>query len=122
MALTITVPDFMEVRLRQEAGMQQRSVEEIALGLLGKALEQIGMGPTAQDVVAQIRGMPANPHNVRPARSSLAVALRASHTAADDSDFDQAQWDRDWAAVEAEMKAVTHANNQAEGRIAGKAA
>ena len=36
--------------------------------------------------------------------------------APDDPDFDLESWRQQWAAVEAEMKAITRANDMAEGR------
>jgi len=63
--------------------------------------------------VAKIRAMPPNPHGIRPAAGSLAEALR---NAPDDPDFDLASWSREWAAVEAEMKAMARADDIAEGR------
>ena len=72
--------------------------------------------PAAEDAetVASIPVAPPDLRNLRPAHGSLANALRAA--APENLDFDLAQWNHEWAAVEAEMKAVTRANDVAEGR------
>jgi len=44
----------------------------------------------------------------------LAEALR---NAPEDPDFDLAEWTAQWQAVEAEMKAITRANDVAEGHV-----
>ena len=62
--------------------------------------------PTPEDVVAKIQAIPPNPHSIRLARGSLAEALR---TAPEDPDFDLATWEREWAEVEAEIKAMARA-------------
>jgi plasmid stability protein len=113
MTITITLPDQLEAQLQREAAAQQRSVEEVALAILSEALDQERTGPTLEDVVAKIQALPPNPQNIRPARGSLADALRNT---SEPSDFDLARWNEEWAAVEAEMKAITRANDRAEGR------
>ena len=103
----------MKAQLEQEAGAQHRSLEETAIRILRDALGRTSASPTAEDVVARIKATSPNPHGLRPARASLAAVLRA---APDDSNFDLARWNQEWAAVEDEMKAVTRANDAAEGR------
>jgi plasmid stability protein len=113
MTVTITLPDDVKAQLQREAEAQDRSVEEVALGILSGALRPASAFPAPEDVVAKIKATAPDPHNIRFARGSLAAALRA---APDDSDFDLVQWEREWAAVEREMKAMTRANDVAEGR------
>jgi hypothetical protein len=48
----------------------------------------------------------------RPATGLLAEALK---NAPHDPDFDLETWTKEWAAVEAEIKAITRANDIAEG-------
>ncbi|WP_089721514.1 hypothetical protein [Candidatus Entotheonella palauensis] len=66
-----------------------------------------------EKLVAQIQNMPPNPASIRPAQGSLLEALRAGP---DDPHFDQDAWQREWANVEAELKAITRANDITEGR------
>jgi len=54
-----------------------------------------------------------NPAIFHPATQSLADKLADSPV---DPTFDAQGWNREWAQVEAEMKAITRANNVAEGR------
>lgn len=63
-------------------------------------------------LLAEVRATPSNPAAIRPAKGSLAEALRA---APDDPEFDLGQWQRNWDVAEAEMKAITKENDLAEG-------
>jgi hypothetical protein len=87
MAITITVPDTLAEHLWQQAQAQQRSVEDVALGILREALEPAAAFPAATEVVARIRATKSQPHNLRRARGSLADALRAMP---DEAGFDLA--------------------------------
>ena len=113
MTVTIMMPDEMETQLQRQAEKEHMSLEEFILELLARALEMEKQFPSPEEVVDRIQATPANPHSFRPASGSLAEALRqAPH----DPDFDLAAWNREWAMVEAEMKAITRANTIAEGR------
>ena len=68
---------------------------------------------TPEEAVALIRNMPANPAQVRPATESLEEALQSAPS---DPSFDFENWQRQWSAVEAELKSLTHGNDVAEGR------
>ncbi len=113
MATTITLPENLEVRLQQQARAQHRSVEAVALDMLQDALAPPSAYPSVDDVVAHIKATPPNPSNIRPARGSLAEVL---HQAPSEADFDLNQWNTEWAAVEAEMRTMTHTDDLAEGR------
>lgn len=113
MAVTITLPDEIEIQLQQKGQEQQLSVEELALEILAYALKKRELAPTPEDVVAKIQATSLTPGNIRPARGSLADALR---NAPEDPDFNLETWNRQWAALEAEMRALTLANAVAEGR------
>jgi plasmid stability protein len=113
MSITITLPHEIGAQLERRASAQRLSVERLALDILSDALEAEESFPTPEEVVAKIRATPPNPRGIRPAAGSLAEALR---DAPDDPDFDLASWRREWAVVEAEMKAITRANDIAEGR------
>lgn len=122
MEITLTLPDVLAAKLQTEAMSRRRSTEEVALELLDQALDAEPetpdyTPPTLEEVVARIRATPPNPEMVRPPKGSLGEYLAASIAAEDpDEPFDEAEWNRQWAAVEAEMKAVTRANDLAEGR------
>jgi hypothetical protein len=68
---------------------------------------------TPEEAVALIRNMPANPAQIRPATQNLVEVLQS---ATSDPSFDLESWQRQWSAVEAELKSMTHANEVAEGR------
>ena len=65
------------------------------------------------ELVTAIQTTPPNPTLIRPATANLAELLSA---APDDSSFDLQGWQRQWSALEAEMKALTRANDISEGR------
>ncbi len=113
MALTLTIPDELVQQLRQAAEEQQLSVEATVVLILRDALYRDDYFPTPEQVVAKIKGLPKNPMNPMPAQGSLLEHLRNSPT---DPNFDLDAWNKEWKIVEAEMKAVTHANDMAEGR------
>jgi hypothetical protein len=55
---------------------------------------------------------------IHPATASLGEYLAQSIAAEDPNEpFDQTEWDRQWDAVEAEMKARDRADDIAEGRL-----
>ncbi len=81
------------------------------LEILGEALEKEEIFPSLEEVVAKIQATPPNPHSLRPAKGSLADALR---NAPEDPHFNLAEWNEKWSEVEAEMKALTRANIIAE--------
>ena len=122
MEITITLPDFLAAKLQTKAQAQKRSTEEVAVKLLNHALDTEPeptdyVPPTLEEVVARIRATPPNPEMVRPPSGSLGEYLAASIAAEDPNEpFDVAVWNRQWAAVEADMKAITRANDIAEGR------
>jgi hypothetical protein len=110
MGITITLPRPLEVALKDAAKARDSSVEEIALEILGNAI-RADMAPSSEDVIAEIRALPAV---AAPASNgSLADALR---DAPEDPEFELEAWRRLWAVVEAEMKALSRANDLAEGR------
>jgi hypothetical protein len=111
--ITITLTDTLVAKLQEKAELQRLSVEEAALHILSTGLEIDEKYPTPEDVVARIQA--TLPHSVAlqtPAHS-LAEALR---NAPIDPEFDLDTWQKEWDAVEAEMKALTETKNQSEGR------
>ncbi len=110
MSVTITLPRNLEAELKSAAQARKSSIEELVLALLGNALKTI-LAPLPEDVVAEIRA--AGPATAPLANGSLAEALRS---APEDPDFELETWRREWSAVEAEMTAVSRANDLAEGR------
>ncbi len=113
MAITITLPNDIVTPLKRQADAVPLPGENVVLDILGIALETEDTFPTPETVVAKIKATPPNPQSIRPARGSLAEALwdgpEAPH-------FNLARWNQEWAHVEAEMKAMTRANDIAEGR------
>ena len=112
MAVTITLTDALEKRLKREAEVQHRSVEELALAILSRVLD-MEETPSPEAVVAKIQATPPCAANIRPATGSLAEALKNAPV---DSDFDLDSWLAAWKAARDEMKAMTRKNDIIEGR------
>jgi hypothetical protein len=114
MPVTITLNDTLAEQLHTRAQTQQISLEELIVNILNDALEPAnGDHLTPEDVVAKIKTIPPNHAHVRFAQGSLLESLQ--HTS-DFPDFDLETWQKEWAHVEREMKAITRANDIAEGR------
>jgi len=113
MTITITLPPELSARLEHRANKRNVSAEELTLRLLNAALQDQDAVPTPEAVVEKIRATPPNPRGLRPATGSLADALRQAPSVAD---FDLAAWNQAWTTVEAELNALTRANDIAESR------
>ena len=100
---TIALPGDLELRLRQEAAANNVSLQELTLGLLAEAVENRKRQQTLREVVGRIRRMPASPHGLRPARGSLAEALKKAPS---DPAFNLSEWQLTWSLVEAELRAL----------------
>ncbi len=109
MATTITLPDSLEARLKQQATAEQ-SVEDVALALLQDAVANLPP-PSLAEVIARIKATPAASQPVRPAMGSLADALR---TEQQDPTGSAEHRDADWTTVEVELKAMTRADDLRE--------
>jgi hypothetical protein len=68
-----------------------------------------------EDLVAEIKRMPPNPANIKPASGLLGEKL-ANPVTDPDPDFDLEEWTREWDRLEAEMKAQSLAHEAAELR------
>ena len=112
MPITITLDDDLVAGLENKAKKQQLSVEQVAITILTDAMES-SESLTPQEAVKSIQGTAPDPSNVRAATANLADLLRA---VPGEVGFDLESWNRQWSAVEAEMKAITRANDITEGR------
>lgn len=111
MTISIQLPDTLEENLRRAALQQRLSPEVLAVRILEDALSE-EMFATPEQVVAQIKALPKNSANIRPASGSLYEALE---NAPEDPLFDLQEWQAQWALVEEKMKAITRANTLTEG-------
>ena len=112
MSITITLPDDVEAQLQREAELQCRSLEEVTLDILANAAGAAPAVSMPEEVVAGIRATAPNPKSILAATGSLATALRNAPLV---SDFNLGATERDWAAVELQIRATTRANDIAEG-------
>ena|SRR5687768_17312880 len=104
MTITITLSDELARDLQYRAEEKKISVDDLVADLLFEALaNESEEYPTLEEVVARIKATPPNLANIHPATESLADLLRDGP---EDPDFDLEMWTRDWARVEAEMKAI----------------
>ncbi|MCQ3973382.1 MAG: hypothetical protein DPW09_08065 [Anaerolineae bacterium] len=87
--------------------------EQVRRRMTPAEIEAIRKDPELVALVERIKATPPNPAAIHPATGSLAEALQNSPG---DPDFDLETWTRQWAAIEAEMKAIDRADDIAEGR------
>ena len=66
-----------------------------------------------EDLIAEIKSNPSRPEHIHPASGKLAEHL-AHPVAKPDPDFDPTEWDREWAEIEAKMKAASLAHEEEE--------
>jgi hypothetical protein len=113
MPTTITLPDNLTTRLQEKAANQNQSLHEYISDRLTRELEEDNLWSSLEDIVAKSRAIPPDPGSYHPPTASLAELLtNAPH----DPTFDLEEWRREWEAVEAEMRAISRADDQAEGR------
>lgn len=112
MVMQISLSDDVAEYVQSGAEAQGISPDRFVSDIVSRAIKA-DQALSLEKLVAQIQDMPPNPASVRPAQGPLLEALRAGPN---DPDFDQEAWEREWANVEAEMKAITRANDIAEGR------
>ncbi len=114
MPATITLPDELASKLEAWANSLHQALDKLVIDIVADALEEEPDAfPTLEEVVAKIKATPPDPTSFHPATGSLAEALADSPL---EPSFDEEEWHREWAKVEAEMKAMTRANDIAEGR------
>ena len=113
MSVTITLPDEIAQSLQAKAKAQQVSLDTLVTNLLTDALDAEAEDDELEALVVRIKATPPNPASIRPATGSLVEALK---NAPEDPDFDLEAWNREWAKIEAEIKAINRADDIAEGR------
>jgi len=112
MTITIDLKESVLAGLQQQAQQQRVTVEALAARILETAAEETAT-ESLEKLVARIKAMPPDPAMTRPGDGKLAEKLMS---APDDPDFNLEEWNRNWAAVEQEMSAITRADDIAEGR------
>lgn len=112
MTITITIPDGLAHQLQERAKLWRRPPEDVVLDILRSAFTE-PLIADVDEVVARIKSLPPNPHNIRQPQGALADVLRRE---SEDNDFDVDLWNREWAAVETEIQAINRANDLAESR------
>lgn len=114
--ITITVPQEFAHTLQEWAQEQQVSRADLVTQVVQEALghKQIEQEPTLEEIVEEIIALGPDPRHIEPASGSLEEALADAPA---DPTFNLAEWQREWATAEAEMHAITRANDIAEGRV-----
>jgi len=112
---TVILPEELTRKLQVKADDHQQSLDQLVVDLLTTVLEEENdPWPSLEEIVAKIKATPSDPSSIHPATESLADLLRQGPEP--DPNFDAAEWDRQWAAIEAEMDAMNRADDIAEGR------
>ena len=113
--LTINLPEDVATRLKARAAARQQPLDAYVSEMLVSTTRQpdpMDLSLTFDEVVTRIRALP--PRNlayIQPPTGSLAEALARTVV---DPNFDEAAWNREWAASEAEMKAIDMADQEAD--------
>ena len=116
MSTTVALKDDLARRLKLEADALRTTVDSVANGLL----ERLFPPPAVDDdadlsaVVAKIRQTPPDPTAIRPAQKIPDHSLLLPEDSEDE--FNEPEWNRQWAEVESTMKARSLLNEMAEGR------
>ena len=116
MSTTISLNDGLAQRMQVEAEARHTSVDSIA----NRVLERIFPAPLAQDesdllkIVALIRETAPDADAIRAARPIGGESSLVNGAAT--ADFDEGEWNRQWAEFEAGLKAQSFLNELAEGR------
>lgn len=113
MSVTITLPDEIANPLQAQAEAKHISLDKLVTDLLTNVLATNQEEDELEALVVRIKATPPNPANIHPPTASLAELLLNSP---EDPDFDLEAWSREWAKVEAEIKAIERADDIAEGR------
>ncbi|HEX4948016.1 MAG TPA: hypothetical protein VFZ34_15195 [Blastocatellia bacterium] len=110
MSVTITIEDPLAIQIQNEARARKRPLDEVVTALLTQALTEKSPADafllTPEEVVAKIQALPPNPAAYHPPTQSLAEILANRPDESNAEPFDQKAWDRQWDAMEAEMKAI----------------
>ena len=74
--------------------------------------------PTLEEIVAMIKATPPNPNAVHlPTKTAAELIAELEADPPEPSDITPDEWDRLWAAFEAELKAADYAAALSEGRL-----
>jgi len=114
MQIAVNLPKELVSLLETEANNQQMSLDELVIQLLQTAVRNDF--PSLETIVTHIQATPANPEMIKRAEGSLAEALKALPP---DPTFNLAQWEQEWAQVEAHMKEIEQADRLADTTLYG---
>lgn len=115
MPLTVTLPEPLALQLQSRAKVQKVPLGQMVVKMLSSYFEpETEIDLSVEELVAEIKAMPPNPACFRPAQGSLLEALK---DVPNEPEIDVESWNREWAAVEAEMKTITRLNDYAEGLV-----
>jgi plasmid stability protein len=112
MAITIKLDDDLIAGLANRAKKQRVSVEQLAISILTEAARESEF-VTPEEVVARTQATAPSAPQIRSATANLADVL---NSATGDPCFELESWSRQWSSVEADLKAITRANDVAEDR------
>ena len=109
--MTITLPDELSEKLTREARSRRVSVQSLVTELVTAGLDntsQMNVDDSLESVVARIRSMPPSHASMSPATHSLRDLLASASEPEQPLNVDQ--WNRQWAAIEAEMNVEAKAD------------
>lgn len=103
MSITIALADDLQTMVEQRAQEKMLTLEQTVTELLTQALDH-DVELSIEQVVAKAKTLPHDSRNLRPARGSLADALKKIPP---DPSFALSRWEHEWRLVET----LIHAND-----------
>jgi hypothetical protein len=116
MATLIALPDELSERLKPQAADQHMALDAYVIELLHRFSSQ---PPTTvfveplEIIVARIKTLPPSAAKLYPGTNARTGMLARF---VEDTTFDAEGWNRQWASIEADMKAVSRIDRMTEGR------
>ena len=116
MSTTVALKDDLARRLKLEADAQRTTVDSVANGLLERLFPPLAVNDDAalSAIVTTIRNTPPDPTAIRPAQKIPDYSLLLPEDS--EGEFNEPEWNRQWAEVESTLKARSLLNEMAEGR------
>ena len=116
MSTTVFLKDDLARRLQREADLLRTSIDSVANGLLERLFpSHVAINDSELSaVVTRIRSTPPDATAIRPACQIPNESLLLPQD--DAGEFNEREWNQQWADVESSMKARALLNEMTEGR------
>lgn len=114
MSTTIILPDNLTHILQKRANENHTPLHDYVIQIIEQSLKSVPID-SLEDVIAEIKAMPADPKAIQRGQGSLLNALQKIPVA---PDFDLVAWEKKWKAIEAEIKLIDQMDASRDALIA----